>query len=78
MSITYSLRRWADPDFQSASEQAQMERVFEQMPAPVRGGLGDIKIFHLVSPAMRLQCRLCGSTGRGDTYCLTCLADTME
>jgi hypothetical protein len=78
VSITYSLRRSMDPSFRTDSEQAQMERVLEQAPAPVPDGGLDVKITRFVMPPALRLCRLCGRSGRGGTYCLTCLADSME
>ena len=78
MSLTYTLRRWLDPDFATASELAEQERLLEHADAPVPGGAGDMKIFRLALRKRTVRCRICGRASEGSAFCITCLADTME
>lgn len=78
MSLTYTLRRWLDPSFASESERAKAELVFEHAEEQLPGDLGDVKLFRIPVAARALRCRICGREGSGDTFCLDCLADTMD
>jgi len=78
MSLMYTFRRWADPDFATNSEQAEQRRLDEHDEAPTPGdGVGDMKIFRLAITRRELHCRVCGRRGEGSTFCIACLADTM-
>jgi rubrerythrin len=77
MSLTYTLRRWADPSFDSASEKAAMEQVLEQVESQVPGGASDLKLHRIVIAQPTLHCRVCGRSDERGGFCPVCLADTM-
>jgi hypothetical protein len=78
VSLTYTLRRWVDPDFESASEQAQQQRELEHDPEVVPGDLEDLKIYNLIQRPKVRECRVCHWRGEGGRFCMKCLAETLD
>ncbi|WP_428266224.1 hypothetical protein [Haliangium sp.] len=80
MSIVWSLKRLFDIATQRY-EEGELEAEREQPECTESGAPPTFEWTDESppeAPPPRYRCRLCGADGDDDTYCFTCLADTMQ